>query len=129
MAKKAKEVSDRPARGQANGRAGERLTNKTEAVRRALKELGPDAKPLEIQRFVKDRFGVDISTKVVSIYKAKLGKRGRRRGKPKGEAVTAAPAPKAVKGEVTIADLRAVRKLSDRVGTRRLRELLELLSK
>jgi hypothetical protein len=128
MAKKAKEASDRPAPGQANGRAGEKLTNKTEAVRRALDELGPDAKPLEIQVFVKDRFGVEISTKVVSIYKAKLGRRGRRRGKPKGEAVTAAPAPRAVgQGEVTIADLRAMRELSDRVGTRRLRELLELL--
>jgi hypothetical protein len=130
MAKKAKEASDRPAPGQAKGRAGERLTNKTEAVRRALKELGPDAKPLEIQAFVKDRFGVEISTKVVSIYKAKLGRRGRRRGKPKGEVAPAAPAPRTVgHREVTIADLRAMRELSDRVGTRRLRELLELLSK
>jgi hypothetical protein len=128
MAKKAKEVSDRPATGQANGRAGEKLTNKTEAVRRALKELGPDAKPIEIQAFVRDRFGVEISNKVVSVYKAKLAKRGRRRGKPKGKAVTAAPAPRAGHGEVALADLRAMRELSDRVGTRRLRELLELLS-
>jgi hypothetical protein len=128
MAKKAKVVPDRPAPGQTNGRAGEKLTNKTEAVRRALKELGPDAKPLEIQGFVKDRFGVEISTKVVSIYKAKLGKRGRRRVKPKGEVAPAAPAPRAGHGEVTLADLRAVRELSDRVGARRLRELLELLS-
>jgi hypothetical protein len=127
MAKKAKGVPDRPAPGQANGRAKERLTNKTEAVRRALKELGPDAKPLEIQGFVKDRYGLDISNKVVSIYKAKLGKRGRRRGKPKGEVAPAAPAPRAGHGEVAIADLRAMRELSDRVGARRLRELLELL--
>jgi hypothetical protein len=128
MAKKAKGVSDRPAPGQANGRAGEKLTNKTEAVRRALDELGPDAKPLDIQVFVKDRFGVEISTKVVSVYKAELGKRGRRRGKPKGKSVTVAPAPRAGHGEVTLTDLRAMRELSDRVGTRRLQELLELLS-
>jgi hypothetical protein len=128
MAKKADAVHERPAGGQANGQAKEKLTNKTEAVHRALDELGPDAKPLEIQAFVKDRFGVEISTKVVSIYKVKLAKRGRRRGRPKGKAVTAAPAPRAGHGEVTLADLRALRELSDRVGPRRLRELLELLS-
>jgi hypothetical protein len=132
MAKKANNEPESPAKDSRaaqsqgkNGPTGEKLTNKTEAVQRALDELGPHAMPLAIQEFVKTRYGVDISNKVVSVYKRKLAKRGRRRGRPKGEVAT----PRAGgPGEVTIADLRTVRELSDRVGPRRLREVLDLLS-
>jgi hypothetical protein len=127
--------TDRATGPNANNGVGA-VGSKTEAVRRALEELGPDAKPLAIQEHVKDRYGVEITTKVISVYKGKLGKRGRKRGrpgrKPKAEVVAAA-APRvaghvAGHAEVTIKDLRAIKELSDRVGAGRLRELLELLA-
>src|SRR5436190_20377771 len=43
--------------------------NKMEAVRRALAELGPDAKPKQIQTYVKDEFKVDMTTDHISTYK------------------------------------------------------------
>ncbi len=108
------------------------VENKTEAVLRALEVLGPDAKPLAIQQFVKDQFGVEIATKVISVYKGKLAKGRRKRGRPARKAketAVAASAPKAGgNAEVTIKDLRAIRELRERVGAGRLRELLELLA-
>jgi hypothetical protein len=110
--------------------------SKTELVLRALQTLGWDAKPLAIQEFVQENYGVEISTKVISVYKGKLAKQGRKRGrpgrKPRAEtAVAAAPrpaAPRRAAGEVTMSDLRTIKELTDRVGAGRLRELLELLS-
>jgi hypothetical protein len=116
--------------GEMDGSGG--VGSKTDAVRRALETLGADAKPLDIQRFVKEHYDIDISTKVISVYKGKLGRTGRRRGrpgrKPRPEPA-AASAPRATAaGEVTMKDLRTIKELSDRVGAGRLRELLELLS-
>jgi pyruvate/2-oxoglutarate dehydrogenase complex dihydrolipoamide acyltransferase (E2) component len=124
-----------------NGQLREKLDNKTEAVRRALDELGWDVKPLEIQEHVKKYYDVDITTKVISVYKGKLAKEGRRRGKrgrkPKAEApAMPAPAPARVPPPrggrrdtpIDVRDLRALKELNDRLGTSRLRELVELLA-
>src|SRR5262249_13180363 len=116
-----------------NGQAGEKLTSKTEAVRRALDGLGPDAMPLAIREHVRKQFGVEISPKAVSISKTKLLREGRKRRKPgpraKVQRTPPAASPRAGgHGEVTIRDLRAVKELSERVGPARLRELLDLLA-
>jgi hypothetical protein len=106
-----------------------RVATKKEAVRRAVAELGEEAQGEAIRAFVKDKFGIEMSANMVSAYKSTLrARKGRPGRKPKGELAPAAPAPRAGHGEVTLADLRAMRELSVRVGTRRLRELLELLS-
>jgi hypothetical protein len=123
----------------ANGPLREKLENKTEAVRRALDELGWDARPLDIKEHVKKYYGVTISTKVISVYKGKLAKRGRRRGKRGRRAKAAAPAVPAVvvpaapraggrDAAIDLGDLRALKDLSERIGTGRLRELVELLA-
>jgi hypothetical protein len=116
-----------------NGQAGEKLSSKTEAVRRALDDLGPDATPVAIQEHVRKQHGVEISTKVISVYKAKLlkeGRKGRKGGpRPKVERTTREVSQRAGgHGEVSIRDLRAVKELSERVGPARLRELLDLLA-
>ncbi len=122
-----------------NGQLREKLDNKTEAVRRALDELGWDAKPLEIQDHVKKYYGVEITTKVISVYKGKLAKEGGRRGKrgrkPRAEAAASAPAaamsaprPGGRDAPIDVQDLRALKDLHDRIGSGRLRELVELLA-
>jgi hypothetical protein len=129
--KAAKEAGN--ATGGRNSQAVEEVANKTEAVRRALDALGPDAKPLEIQVYVLGHFGIEVSTGVISVYKAKLAGGGRKRGRlsrrPRGEAtaVVARPAARGSSG-VSLQDLRAVKELGSRVGPRHFRELLDLLS-
>src|SRR5947209_4418333 len=45
---------------------------KTEAVRRALAEFGPTAKLSEMQSFIKDRFGVEMSTNHISTSRGEI---------------------------------------------------------
>ena len=65
------------------GATPERVT-KIEAVRRALAELGPDAKPAEIQPWVREEFGVEMSADHISTYKgAILRKAGASKAEPR----------------------------------------------
>jgi hypothetical protein len=110
----------------------EKVTNKMEAVRRALQKLGKKALPTEIQDFVKTNFGLELTTKLISVYKTTLTKKSRKRGRPRkgdhGE-VSGAPASAApsTQGGVTLRDLRTVKEMRDRLGVSRLRELVDLL--
>ncbi|HEY7153084.1 MAG TPA: hypothetical protein VH575_03895 [Gemmataceae bacterium] len=109
-----------------DGQPVEKLTNKAEAVRRALANLGRHATPTEIQRYIKDHFGVEMTTKVISVYKSKMAKK-------KGAARRKAPdghpsAPAALPDAISLRDLRALKELKARHGLSRLRELLELVS-
>jgi hypothetical protein len=142
MAKKATESGSSTLQERAyNEPLREKLDNKTEAVRRALDELGWDAKSAVIVEHVKKYYGVDVSPKVVSVYKGKLTKAGhrpRRRGRrPKAEAVAAATPAAAVpaapraggrEAAIDIGDLRSLKELSERIGLGRLRDLVELLA-
>jgi hypothetical protein len=110
-----------------NGQPVEKLTNKAEAVRRALAQLGKKATPTEIQSHIKDHFDVDMTTKVISVYKSKLSKK-KRRARPK-EWVGQAPAPLNLPAAISLRDLRALKELKERLGPSRLRELLELVSR
>ena len=109
-----------------NGQPVEKLTNKAEAIRRALAQLGKKATPTEIQEHIKHHFDVDMTTKVISVYKSKLSKR---RGRPGRKAhAESAPAPVTLTEAISLRDLRALKELKDRHGLSRLRELLELVS-
>ena len=113
-----------------NGEPVEKLTNKAEAIRRALAKLGKKALPAEIQDFIKTHFGVEMTTKVISVYKSKLvKKKGKPGRKPKLVGATVEAAPKAVAhGGVSFKDLRTVKEISDRLGPTRMRELVELVA-
>jgi hypothetical protein len=109
-----------------NGQPVEKLTNKAEAVRRALAALGGDATPTEIQGYIKSNFDVDMTTKVISVYKSKMAKKrgGARRKAPGGQP----PATSGLQEAISLRDLRTLKELKDRHGLTRLRELLELVS-
>jgi hypothetical protein len=122
--------SSPPKAHDGNGHLKEKLTNKAEAIRRALAKLGKKAMPTEIQGFIKTNFGVQMTTQLISVYKSKLTKKQGQPGrKPKvvGATAEAAAIPAAHSG-VTFKDLRTVKDISDRLGRNRLRELVELMA-
>jgi hypothetical protein len=101
------------------------VTNKMEAMRRALGELG-DAKNSDIQQFIKSKFGLDMSTAMISSYKThirKRGRTGRKRGRPAGSGAARATS---VAG-LNVDDVRAVKDLADRLGADKLRGLVDVL--
>ena len=124
MAKAAKQT---PA---GDGQPFEKLTNKAEAIRRALAKLGNKAMPTEIQEFIKTNFGVEMTTKVISVYKSKLAKKKGKPGrKPKEAGAVGEAAPKPVaQGSVTFKDMRTVKEISNRLGPDRMRELVALMA-
>src|SRR5262249_679161 len=112
---------------------------KVEMVRRALAGLGKGAKPLQIRAFVKERFGTELDTNLISYYKKRLaGKRKKRQGKKAGaqpkQQPAAAPAgqtkaPAAGRSGINLDDLRLVKDLVGRVGAEQLRGLIDLLAR
>jgi hypothetical protein len=113
-----------------NGEPVEKLTNKAEAIRRALAKLGKKAMPTEIQDLIKTNFGVEMTTQVISVYKSKLvKKKGKPGRKPKVVGATAETAPKRAMHEaVSFKDMRTVKEISDRLGPTRMRELVALMA-
>jgi hypothetical protein len=113
-----------------NGQAKEKLTNKAEAIRRALAKLGNKAMPAEIQDYIRVNFGVEMTTKVISVYKSKLvKKKGKPGRKPKeAEAVSEPALQRAMYEAISFKDLRIVKEISTRLGPVRMRELVALMA-
>jgi hypothetical protein len=104
-----------------------------EAVRRAMESLGYDASPVEIQKYVKDNFGQEMHTNMVSSYKSTLrnkagmkSRRRKKRGRPRKEGAAVANTP-SYHDAVPWKDLRTIKDIAGRIGKRGLRELVELL--
>jgi hypothetical protein len=124
-----------------------------EAIRRAVAELGPAATGDKIQAFAKERFGLDLTRKYITDSRSKM--RTRKKRKKSKPAAPAAPPPAAAKKTkpspparpaparpaparpaaqpgngktvVLLEDLVALRSLVERVGSARLRALLDVL--
>jgi hypothetical protein len=101
---------------------------KFEGVKRALAALGPDAKPLAVQGYVKKSFNLDVSTAVISSYKKELKAKAKKPG-PKPPAKQSAPvaANGSRSGGITLEDIQAVKGLVGRVGPDQLKGLIDLL--
>lgn len=87
-------------------------------VRQAMAEVGADAKPAEIDGYVKAKHGVEIPYGVISAYKSAInaksggGKRGRGRSSDE---------------QVGVMDVVAVRELIGRYGADELVRLIKVL--
>jgi hypothetical protein len=104
-----------------NSQVQEKLMNKSEAIWRALATLGNKAMPAEIQDFIKTDFGVEMTTKVISVYKSKLvkksGKKSKPGRKPKEAGAVIEPILKPAMHEaVTFKDTPTVNEISNRLG-------------
>jgi hypothetical protein len=109
---------------------------KTEAVRRSLQKLGPDATPTEVQKDVKKRFGIDMTTDHISTTKSQLRKEASK-NKPaqkqeETKPVAAPPAKAASNGKGTAVEMQDVLTLKDlvrRVGAAHLKTLIDVMSR
>lgn len=117
---------------------------KKDAVRKALAELGSDAKPVQIQGFVKERFGITMTTDHISTTKGEIHRKEAGKGKAAAakpaqakplEAVAAKetkPAPRAETPRangISLTDIEAVKGLVGRVGPEGLKKLIDLLAR
>jgi hypothetical protein len=113
---------------------------KMEGVRRALTELGRDTLPLQIQKYLKDRFGLTMTVAHISNYKSTILKPAAKKKpatkKAEKESVATAqvqagpatrPAGKVSTG-ISLEDLRAVKELVGRVGADTLKALIGLVA-
>jgi hypothetical protein len=108
-----------------------------EAVRQAMNVLGYEASPAAIQQHIKDNFGVEMNTNMISSYKStireKAGMASQRRKKKRGRprkvatAASAAAAPAPAHDAVPWRDIRTIKDLAARLGKKGLRDLVELL--
>ena len=132
------------AAGAAQSQAGPK---KVDMVKQALAELGKGAKPLQIRAFVKDRFGTELNTNLISYYKKTLaGKRARKKkgagkragGQPQQQPAAAPPAsrpavpakaPARAPTGISLDDVRLVKELVARLGPEQLRALIDLFAK
>jgi hypothetical protein len=103
--------------------------SKMGAVRQALETLGADAKPLAIQDYVKKEHGIEMSTNMISNYKTHLAKRGKRRGRKPGRKPALATSAPERRGSISMADIEAVKALTQRLGADKVRDLAAVLAK
>src|SRR5262245_3546852 len=109
--------------------------SKQEAVRRALEAMGKDAKPSAMQPFIKEKFGIDMTTDHISTAKGEIlrRKKGKKEPGPKPQAAQPAraapkPAGKAANG-ISLQDIQAVQGLVGRLGANQLKGLIDLLAR
>ena len=106
---------------------------KQDAVRQALSELGKDAMPTQIKGFVKERFGLEMTTDHISTAKSDI----RRRAGGKGKSVAQkppqvqlpAPAKGGGKSGIPLEDILYVKDLVGRLGAEPLRTLIDAFAK
>jgi hypothetical protein len=130
-AKDAKQPAPKSRSTSANG-----LT-KMGAVRQALSELGKSAKPLDIQKFVKERFNITMTVAHISNYKTTILAKKKRKAAArmaKGDVVASLAQPAPVTREapkpgtgVTLDNLRALKELLGKVGADNLKELIDIV--
>jgi hypothetical protein len=98
-------------------------------IREALGRLGKNAMPLHIQKSVKDKHGVELSTSLISNYKSYLqsmGKRKKAGRKPGPKSATAAANGTRSTG-ISMADIQAVKSLVDTMGAAKVQQLAKVL--
>jgi hypothetical protein len=114
--------------------------SKMDAVRQALRQLGGDAKPVQIHGFIKDKFGIEMTLDHISNYKSDIRKK-RGKGKKAGHkpaATAAAPkatAPKAAGGNgrrranLSVQEVDTLRRLLREVDPGSLKGMIDVLSR
>jgi hypothetical protein len=90
--------------------------SKADMVREALRTLG-NAGPKDIQAHISDKYGVTISTTMISSYKSSILRKQGGGGRGAGDAT------------VGVKDLTLLRGLINRVGASQVQTLVKVLSK
>jgi len=110
---------------------------KMDAVKKAQSALGKKAKPLAIQKYVKEELNIDVSTAVISSYKKEIARKAKQlkkgaRPKTKPSPVAAsAPRQTAPGGPagIPLKDILAVKELVGRLGAGPLHTLIDAFAR
>ena len=116
---------------------------KQEAVRRALAHFGREAKPAQMQGWIKQQFGIEMTTDHISTAKGEILRKAagtkkagpKKTGLPKAAPVQQAAAstsqPKSTDkaGGIPLADILAVKDLVRRLGAGPLHTLIDAFAK
>ena len=105
----------------ARAKSGGQGLNKMEMVREAMRELGMDAKPLEIQEQIKKTHDVELSTQIISNYKFHIRQEGGTKGRKRGRRAASG-------GELQIEDFAAVRTLVNRLGAEQVKRMVDVVA-
>jgi hypothetical protein len=132
--------------GSQSGKAPDSLTKKG-AVRLALKDLGSDAKPLQIQGHIQKKYGVDMDLNHISTCKGEILREGGQAkpvaGKPAPAKALAAPKPAGKPGPgreaasprrdgtqgISLRDIETIKDLVERVGAPSLKRLIDVMAR
>jgi hypothetical protein len=109
---------------------------KQAAVEKALADKGMDAKPVDLKPYIKEKYGLDMTTAHITTCKSKAihAKKGPAAKKKPGPKPKAKVPPAAVsrpannRSGISIDDLHALKGLIGRVGADHLRTLIGLFS-
>ncbi len=120
-------------------------TNKMEAMRTALREMGLMAMPVAIQKFILDRFGYHMSTSHISNYKTEILRQIRRKkltsnlnliptdgshskssGESGSEPLAADQSAPTTHLGLSLSELKTVKDLVDRMGGDSLKSVIDL---
>ena len=99
-----------------------------EAVRRAIAEIGHDAKAAELADFIKSQFGIRMTPPHIATYKTRIVRKGGSESAIIRRPQVPAAAPATMSGGITVEEIRAVKEVVDRLGAEKVRELTEVLS-
>jgi hypothetical protein len=119
----------------ANGQAPKGGITRKEAVRQALGTLGKDATRSDIQKFIKDKYGFQMTLDHISNCKGEIRKE-------KGHKKPAVAKPPTVQKEkpkqpasvrqgsgISLTDIETVKDLVERVGAHSLKKLIDVMAR
>jgi hypothetical protein len=101
---------------------------KMDAVRRALDALGKKALPKEIQKHIRDNYGVQMEPAMISNYKSSL-KGGNKSALLRRSTTRPRTAAANSTGGFSMKDIEAVKQVVDKIGANKVQQLAEVLGK
>lgn len=106
------------AKGKREGKVTQRAM-----VQAALDEKGADTGPQELQTVIRDKFGVELASNIISNYKSVIKREGRG---GKTAAAGARRGRKPTAAGLQFSDFEAVRGLVSRLGSDQVKKLVEM---
>ena len=99
---------------------GEKKTSQKKMVQAALDHCGPNAKPGEMQDYIKTAFNTELAPNIISNYKSQIKREGRISGGGGGF-----PTRRGI--SLQMDDVKAIRSLVTRLGAEQVKELVDVV--
>ena len=122
-----------------NGSQGKKAVGgmtKREAVAKGLGVLGKAATPIQLQKHIKDSYGIDMTTKHIGVEKGKILRAGEHKLSAAEPTAATPPAkqadaqkPAAGKDGISLLDIETVKDLVERVGATSLKKLIDVMAR